>query len=212
MRAGSLGATLAGLALAASVVAGAKLFVAAIPSPAPLAGVDERVRSAFGPIAERPLSIGSSFKGATSVVGGTLPGGVGDEMLVAYYAGARRGAELVNVENVVIDREGGRWRVDAAAERPVGEGPGPGSVTETLVRSADGRKIVWTWYAVNGAATASPLRAQWRVVGTRLRLEPLDATVAVLVADATDDLDPVRARLGHVAARLHEVLVRATTR
>ncbi|MCF6257066.1 MAG: exosortase A [Gammaproteobacteria bacterium] len=110
---------------------------------------------------------------------------------VAYYGNQDNGKELVGSLNRVYDQEQWRRVQDNSVSVIMPSGKNV-AVAETDIRSADKRRIVWHWYNINGAVTASRVMAKMLESWERLRNHKVDAMLVVVARDYT--IDPQEAR------------------
>ncbi|VAX03333.1 hypothetical protein MNBD_GAMMA19-2320, partial [hydrothermal vent metagenome] len=110
---------------------------------------------------------------------------------VAYYGNQDNGKELVGSLNRVYDQEQWRRVQDNSVSVTMPSGKSV-AVAETDIRSADKRRIVWHWYNINGAVTASRVMAKMLESWERLRNHKVDAMLVVVARDYT--IDPQEAR------------------
>ncbi len=141
-----------------------------------------RVRQPWRPLddgnaAWRPLFVGADIVYARRY-------GSGDrtvDLHIAYYAGQRQGAEIVNQENRIAD--GKIWQ-RAGADRTEARIEGRQlSVIRTRLLSRRSRRMVWHWYWVNGRYTSNPYLAKLLQAGAELIGGGTAAAVIAVAAD-----------------------------
>jgi len=110
---------------------------------------------------------------------------------VAYYGSQDNGKELVGSLNRVYDQK--QWRRvqdnDIAVTLSSGKKV---SMSETEIRSADKRRIIWHWYNINGTVTANRVTAKMLEAWEHLNSPKVDAMLVVVAMDYT--IDPQEAR------------------
>ena len=110
---------------------------------------------------------------------------------VAYYGRQDNGKELVGSLNRVYDQEQWRRVQDNRVSVTLLSGENV-SVSETDIRSADKRRIVWHWYNINGTVTANRVVAKILEAWERLRNRKVDAMLVVVAKDY--EIDPQESR------------------
>lgn len=101
---------------------------------------------------------------------------------VAYYSSQRQGKELINSQNALVD--GKQWVWLGESRRQAMVDGGPLSVHETRMRSADGIRLIWSWYWVADEYTASPYRAKLLQAKARLLGGPQGAAAVAVATDS----------------------------
>ena len=111
-------------------------------------------------------------------------------LFIAYYAYQRQGAELINTQNK-FGRDRGWQRLGSGRSEAVVDGA-PMEVRSTRLVKDFERRLVWSWYWVDGQFTADPyvaklLQAKAQIMG--------DMPAAAVIAVATDyELKPNEAK------------------
>ena len=104
------------------------------------------------------------------------------DLFVGYYrAQQRQGAELVGALNVLIDEKD--WRrssVGSARASPDGRSV---AVSETIIRSTDRIRLVWSWYWVGGRYTSNPYLVKLLEIKSLLLREQQGSAIIALAVD-----------------------------
>jgi EpsI family protein len=114
------------------------------------------------------------------------------ELYLGFYRNQTQGKELIHFANVIVPREGTRWRVMAEGDTALAMEPHALAVHETLARSPSLRVAVWHWYWLPDEFTTSRTRAKLLQARARLVLRRDHAAVVILSSPFVDD--PTRAR------------------
>lgn len=175
----------------------------------PRAGFESAIAAAIGPAAGGPISLGTAFVGADGVAQGRLDDGAGGEFYAAYFAGQGRGRELVSVTQAIVDRTGGRWRVDSSEVRRAGLPGDEWPVVELAIRDARGdRRRLWYWYSVDGVAQSSGTRTKLATLVSKLVHGEDHATIAIVSTVDGGTPEEARTRLARSATALRDVASR----
>jgi EpsI family protein len=107
------------------------------------------------------------------------------DLFIGYYrTQQRQGTELVGAANVLIDEKNWR-RISVGYARVMAEGDHV-AVAETIIRSTDRVRLVWSWYWVGGEYTSNRYLAKlWEIKSVLLREHRGSALIA-LAADVKD--------------------------
>lgn len=104
---------------------------------------------------------------------------------LAYYQRQRQGAEAVSDLNHLTD--GAVW-VQASRGRDVVIVQGAPLTVQSLdARSGAARRLVWSFYWVDGEFTSHPMVAKWLQVRARVLARPTAAAAIAVAADYEDD-------------------------
>ena len=122
---------------------------------------------------------------------------------VAYYRNQTQGAELVNSSNRLVGPDDEAWRQIRTSANVVALGSGDFPVTEGSLVGRGGRKLVWTWYWIDGTTTTSPYRAKFIEMTSKLLGASPAAAGISLSAPIQSDEDAARIIM---AAFLEEML------
>ena len=134
------------------------------------------------------------FAGASDELRARYSGPVGEvEVRAVHYREEGQGAELVNSENRVWDRE--FWRRLGERERQVQAGAEELTVHEAVLGLGDSRRVVWYWYQIAGSQLADPVTA--KLYGAVAKVTGMDpgGTLMAVAADAPREADEARRRL-----------------
>ncbi len=104
---------------------------------------------------------------------------------IAYYAGQRQGAELINSENNMVDGRRWVWVAEGQAHAFV-DGRELKVRQITMRSSRDTLRLVWSWYWVGGEFTASPYRA--KLLQAKAQLLGREQSAAAIALGADYDL------------------------
>jgi exosortase A len=125
------------------------------------------------------------------------------DLLVGYYrAQQRQGAELVGAANALIDEKNWR-RMRVGSAQVVADGAFL-SVKETVIRSTDRIRLVWSWYWVGGKYTANPYFAKFLEIKSLLLREQGGSALIALSVDVENGnlreaAGTLRSFLGHLS-------------
>jgi exosortase A len=170
----------------------------------PRPSAKERLTVALLGGAEQPPVLVPRFTGARSVVQGSFGQGLEADLYVAYFAGQRPGHEMISFDNTILGSGDNRWQLVARSIASVDAGGIGMSVEERIVRSATGRRLVWSWYTVGGREATDARAAKALTALSILAGRGDHSTVAVLgtpVAGSTEG-PPDQTKLEEARARL----------
>jgi exosortase A len=120
-----------------------------------------------------------------------------------YFATQRQERELISATNVLVSTTNKKWRLASSTVRAATTPAGPLNVTESLLRSSEGDRLVWSWYWVEGRHTTDPIQAKWWGARARLlRERDAGALVAVSVRVGADGAEARRS----IAAFVRDML------
>ena len=108
------------------------------------------------------------FVGALEYRGEYLKDNNKVQVYLAYYPVQAQGAELINWKNRLYDEDSSRSLGESRYQVPLSSGKHL-SVHETQVESADGNRLIWHWYVVDGSSTISRTMAKVYEVRGHLR-------------------------------------------
>lgn len=163
----------------------ASAAISPVPAPAP--------RGGWSAIRTPPSGWVHGYHGAESEVRAVYEkSGALVELYLGFYRDQTQGKELIHFANVIVPREGTRWRVMAEGDTALPIADHPLSVHETLARSPSLRVAVWHWYWLPDEFTTSRTRAKLLQARARLVLRRDHAAVVILSSPFVDD--PARAR------------------
>ncbi len=163
-----------------------------VPAPAP--------RGGWSAIRTPPSGWVHGYHGAESEVRAVYEkSGALVELYLGFYRDQKQGKELIHFANVIVPREGSRWRVMAEGDTALPLEGRSLSVHETLARSPSLRVAVWHWYWLPDEFTTSRARAKLLQARARLVLRRDHAAVVILSSPFVDDPARARARLADFA-------------
>lgn len=126
-------------------------------------------------------------------------------VFVAYYADHWEDAELISGANQLYDPTNWRRLAEGTAQIAV-EGQTI-SIHETVLRSGQSTRLIWSWYWVDGEFTASPYRAKYLQVRAKLlggsRASAVVAVGADFSPDKSDAANALQDFLGHYRLGKH---------
>ena len=111
---------------------------------------------------------------------------------VAYYRSQTQGAELINLSNRLVGPDDKAWRQIRTSANVVAIDSGDFPVKEGSLAGRGGRKLVWTWYWIDGATTTSPYRAKFLEMTSKLLGTSPPAAGISLSAPIQSDEDAAR--------------------
>jgi exosortase A len=159
-----------------------------VPAPAPHGG--------WNAIRTPPSGWVHGYHGAESEVRAVYEkSGALVELYLGFYRDQTQGKELIHFANVIVPREGSRWRVMAEGDTTLPLAGHPLAIHETLARSPSLRVAVWHWYWLPDEFTTSRTRAKLLQARARLVLRRDHAAVVILSSPFVDDPARARARL-----------------
>lgn len=135
------------------------------------------------------------WQGMDQMLTGHYRGERGPIMLnVAWYAGQRQGAELINSQNILVPEKHPVWRVLGRRLTQHEVAGGPLQLAESVLdsRAENQRLLVWQWHRIQGRDGISPYLAKVELTLSALRGHGTEAA-AVIVA-APFENDPAEAR------------------
>jgi exosortase A len=125
------------------------------------------------------------------------------DLFIGYYrTQQRQGAELVGAANILIDEKNWR-RISVGSARVVAEGY-PVAVAETVIRSPDQVRLMWSWYWVGGEYTSNRYLVKLLEIKNVLLREHKGSAFIALAADVKDE------NRRQAAAVLHDFLRHVT--
>ena len=111
---------------------------------------------------------------------------------VAYYRSQTQGAELVSSSNRLVGPDDDAWRQIRTSANVVALDSGDFSVTEGWLVGRGERRLVWTWYWIDGTMTTSPYRAKFMEMTSKLLGTSPPAAGISLSAPIQSDEDAAR--------------------
>ena len=116
-----------------------------------------------------------------------------------YYATQRQGAELVNSQNFMVERDDPAWSNVGEGVVGVTIGGESRQVRQARLKSGDGRRLlVWQWNLLGGRATVNDHLAKLVLTLDRVRMKRDDG-LSVLIATPYDDETGVAAAAATLA-------------
>ncbi len=194
----------AGVALLAVAPLAAHLVSNSTASPGPVEVLPPLVSPPWKPLGSamghwRPRFLEPSGELMQTYVSGSQQ----VHLYLAYYVGGQRGAKLASSMNVLS--EGKRWIYVAEGNAAATVDFESLSVRETVLRSPEATRLVWSWYWVGGQFTDSSYRAKFLRVRTRLFGGPQGSALIAVAADYAPDraaaTKALRDFLGHTSLR-----------
>lgn len=88
------------------------------------------------------------------------------DLYVAYYAPEAQGTDVVNAKPALYDAA--RWMEVSEGSTQVSLGGHSLTVSETVINSRSGARLLWSWYCVNGEFTAEAYHGKFREAQARL--------------------------------------------
>ncbi len=208
--------TVATPALAAVVIAGGFVPLAAHLEQPPQVGTPARIEPAQGwSEVDAAAHWQPRFAGSAARLQQTFERD-GERVFVdvAWYDGRRREPGLVSSANVLVAEDDARWRLIARGRTEVAAGSASLPVRTAQVGGADGRFGVLWWYWIDGQLVAADTWAKAYVVASRLRGRA-GAGAAVFVfgapaEGAARDDARLRRAAGEFAPRIAQALAAAS--
>jgi EpsI family protein len=200
------------LAAMVAVVALTHLGLHRLHDIAPRTDVALRAAEVLESIDVSPLALQPRYPGALTTVQGTVRGDARTEVFFAYFAAQHALTEMIGFNHGVVDESDPAWQILSRTDRAVSMDATFMPIREWQVRSADGKRLVWSWYTVAGEHTGGESRAKLLTVGSMIRGDGDHSSVSVvstlLAAPGTDGaaqgdpLDAARGRLVQAAKPL----------
>jgi exosortase A len=200
------------LAAMVAVVALTHLGLHRLHDIAPRTDVALRAADVLERIEVSPLALQPRYPGALTTVQGTVRGDARTEVFFAYFAAQHARTEMIGFGHGVVDETDPAWQILSRTDRAVSMDATVMPIREWQVRSADGKRLVWSWYTVAGEHTGGESRAKLLTVGSMIRGDGDHSSVSVvstlLAAPGTDGaaqgdpLDAARGRLVQAAKPL----------
>jgi exosortase A len=118
---------------------------------------------------------------------------------LGYYRHQRRGAQLVNSQNIMVVQKHPVWT--DVGDRQVKEASGPGTfeVRETQLRGANERLLIWDWFRIAGHNLTNPYAAKALLAWQKLTGRGDDGTAIILATVYSDAARPPRTTLAEFA-------------
>jgi EpsI family protein len=143
-------------------------------------------------------------------------GSDGREVLLAldYYVTQRQGAELVNSQNYMIERQHPVWSNVGETVASVTLDGHARPVRQVRLRSANGQRLlVWQWNLINHQASVNDHQAKLALALDRIRMKRDDGLSVIVATPYEDsDLDTAGATLARFAADMEPAIARTLDR
>lgn len=164
------------------------------------------IASAFAPIMEPntgPAPLTPEFSHQRETVSGVIRGSNPPvDAWVAYYARQHENAEMIAYGNVIVRNDDKIWRI-ARSSTSTAAGI---EVRETELFSGPVRRLVWSWYVVDGKPFTSDTRAKLQTVAALLSGRGDHSAFAAISVPLDGNLDGARAALSAAARSLDPAL------
>lgn len=109
-------------------------------------------------------------------------------LYIGYYKRQHQGSELIASQNTILTTTNQRWGKVSEQPRSASSGLGTISVTQTQLRGANARLLVWHWFWVEGRYVSNPYLAKFLEAKSKLLGKGDDAAVIVVYTPYQEDL------------------------
>jgi exosortase A len=203
------------LAAMAAVLALTQLALHRLQDIVPRTDVAGLATGVLGGFDAAPLALQPRYPGAQASVQGSDRGDPRTEVFFAYFGGQQARTEMIGFGHTVLDESDPVWRLVSRADRVVPLDAAAVPLREWRVRSADGQRLVWSWYTVGGRHAAGESQAKLLTAWSTIRGRGDHSTVSVVsttlmgsdrpaptASEQSDALESARARLTQAARPL----------
>lgn len=123
-------------------------------------------------------------------------------LYIGYYKQQRQGSELIASQNAILTTTDERWGKLDEQPGSISNGMETLSITQTRLRAADTRLLVWHWFWVEGRYISNPYLAKFLEAKSKLLGNGDDAAVIAVYAPYQDEFAESAAVLQDFATSL----------